>query len=118
MTRKDLRRVASGLWNTEQSPGFLKHLIVGVVSSGLTIGTALWTASGAWTERGERLRVVEQKVDTHLRDSTVHLSIDGARSLEARLAKLEAQQVAIREGVGEIRQDVRAMLEDLRRLTR
>jgi len=107
MTVKDL-------WTAEKPPGFLKHLIVGLVSSGLTLGAAVWAASGEWTRRDERIKAVETGLGAHVSAPDLHMTIAEARTQAERLATLEAQQRALIDDVGELKDGVKELLRRAR----
>jgi hypothetical protein len=107
-------RFLRGLWNADVAPGFLKHVIVGVVSSALTIGATVWAASSAWTRQGGRVDQLEARVVEHEAAPGLHPTIDAAAALADRLARLESNQSSLAEEVKELRDDVRELLRRVR----
>lgn len=100
---------------SNSAPGFWKHLFVGLCANGIALGSFIWFASEAWSQREARLSAVEEKVSTHQSDTAQHATIESATRSEGRLQKLETTQEEIKGDVEEIKGDVKGILRLLRR---
>lgn len=106
-------------FDTVKYPGFWKHLVVGVCSSGLTIAATAFALGGAWSDQrakvvaaSEAAQAAVEAVESHSLVEGMHPTFSQAAEAEGRLSRLETQQQAIIDDVGEIKDDIK----DVKRL--